>query len=165
MAIAGLITATVFVVFFFVFELWGTITKKDWVLIASYGFRICFLLDLICITMILHLSGILSRYTIVKSLQKPIMNSSYIYLLEVCTQNLPNKFFSFIFHFEQLWVSPYECPGLWWHRPGHSLAEKNKVAQNEKNYRCFPFYVDRFLDFLNPPSPLVDWCRFLLDPP
>ena len=63
MAIAGIITATVFVMFFFAFELWGTITKKDWVIIASYGFRICFLLDLICITVILHLSGILSRYT------------------------------------------------------------------------------------------------------
>ena len=63
MAIAGTITATVFVVFFFAFELWGTITKKDWVITASCGFRICFLLDLICITVILHLLEILSRYT------------------------------------------------------------------------------------------------------
>ena len=27
------------------------------------------------------------------------------------------------------------------------------------------FYVDRFLDFLNPPPPHVDYRRFLLDPP
>ena len=26
----------------------------------------------------------------------------------------------FIFHFEHFWVFPYECPGLCWHRPGHS---------------------------------------------
>ena len=25
----------------------------------------------------------------------------------------------FVFHLEQLWVLPYECPGLCRHRPGH----------------------------------------------
>ena len=30
----------------------------------------------------------------------------------------PNSFF--VFHLEQLSFFPYECPGLCWHRPGHS---------------------------------------------
>ena len=71
MAISGIIM-TIILVIHFAFELLGTIIKKDWIIIVSCGFRICFLLDLICITVILHLSGVLSRYTIVKSLQKPI---------------------------------------------------------------------------------------------
>ena len=35
------------------------------------------------------------------------------------------------FHFELLYFFPYECPGLCWHRPRHSLG-KNEMAQNEK---------------------------------
>ena len=30
----------------------------------------------------------------------------------------------FVFQFEQLSFSPYECPGLCRHRPGHSYGEK-----------------------------------------
>ena len=41
----------------------------------------------------------------------------------------PRSFFHFML---QLYFPPNECPGLCRHRPQHSLAGKNKVAQNEK---------------------------------
>ena len=42
----------------------------------------------------------------------------------------------FVFHFVQLWVFPYECPGLCRHRPWHSLG---KVARNEKRKKLHGF--------------------------
>ena len=38
----------------------------------------------------------------------------------------------FVFHLEQLSFSPYECPGLCRHRPGHSLGEKIKLREMKK---------------------------------
>ena len=66
MAYTGIVMATVPVIYF-AFELWGTMTKKDWVIIGSCSIRICldicvFLL-LICGTIILLILGTLERET------------------------------------------------------------------------------------------------------
>ena len=39
-----------------------------------------------------------------------------------------------------------------------------RTPKKSPNQAASIFYIDRILDFLNPPSPLVDWRRFLLDP-
>ena len=153
MAIAGIITATVFVMFFFTFELWGTITKKDWVIIASYGFRICFLLDLICITVILHLSGILSRYTYNKlgiwffisncwvtsknSIHK-CLRSTFVLreMIQCLCKKNTQVVFCFLFRFEQLWVLPYECPGLYLRSKTKEIVG-HSFYQNIANFEGF----------------------------
>ena len=33
----------------------------------------------------------------------------------------------------------YECPGLCWHRPGHSLRQNSKLEMKKKNYCNFLF--------------------------
>ena len=45
----------------------------------------------------------------------------------------------FIFHFVELYILPNECPGLYRHRPGHSLGKNVKLhkMKNEKNYAGF----------------------------
>ena len=45
----------------------------------------------------------------------------------------------FVFHFEQLYLFPNECPVLCLHRPGHSLGKNIKLHEmkNEKNYMGF----------------------------
>ena len=66
MAISGIVMATVAVIYF-AFELWGTMTKKDWVIIGSCSIRICIdicvLLQLICGTVIFLILGTLARDT------------------------------------------------------------------------------------------------------
>ena len=66
MAITGIVMAT-FPVIYFAFELWGTMTKKDWVIIGSCSIRICIdicvLLQLICGTVIFLILGTLARDT------------------------------------------------------------------------------------------------------
>ena len=62
MAISGIVMATVAVINF-AFELWGTITNKDWVIIVSCSIRICIILELICGTVILLILRNLARYS------------------------------------------------------------------------------------------------------
>ena len=61
MAISGIVMATVAVIYF-AFELWGTITNKDWVIIVSCSIRICIILELIWGTVILLILRKLARY-------------------------------------------------------------------------------------------------------
>ena len=62
MAISGIVMATVAVIYF-AFELWGTVTNKDWVIIVSCSIRICIIFELICGTLILlFLLRKLARY-------------------------------------------------------------------------------------------------------
>ena len=56
---------------------------------------------------------------------KILQNLPYFY------RKKPHTIFS-DFHFKQVYFFPNEFPGLCWHRPGHSLGEKNLVAQDEK---------------------------------
>ena len=66
MAITGIVMAIVPVIYL-AFELWGTMAKKDWIIIGSCSIRICLdicvLLLLICGTVILLILGILERDT------------------------------------------------------------------------------------------------------
>ena len=38
-------------------------------------------------------------------------------------------FLFFIFHLEQLWILPYKCPGLCWHRLGHLKGKTPKSSK------------------------------------
>ena len=49
------------------------------------------------------------------SLNSEEMLQNFLYLYKKKTQ-----VDFFVFHFKQLSFFPYECPGLCWHRPGHS---------------------------------------------
>ena len=49
----------------------------------------------------------------------------------------------FIFHFEQLWVFPYECPGLCDINRGiHRVKLKNALNENRKKLRRFSFSIN-----------------------
>ena len=50
---------------------------------------------------------------------------------------------SSFFHFV-LYYLIFECPGLCQQKPEHSLAEKNKVTQNEKQKNLHGFSVFKF---------------------
>ena len=52
----------------------------------------------------------------------------------------------FVFYFVQLYFFPYECPGLYRHRPGHSLGKhkgkhiKLHEMKNKKKLCGFSYY-------------------------
>ena len=71
------------------------------------------------------------------SLNSEEMLQNFLYLYKKKTQVV-----FFIFHFEQLSFLPYECPGLYRPRPGHSYREKwklFKMKNKTKNYFGFLF--------------------------